>query len=310
MERGLYEQIADEELEAALEALVGEYQAQRLDDGDSHAVLAEHIGHLLTQVLRRQPSQDRLTHQVALCNRLIRVLGESHSTVDSGEQTLLSEVRRLLSVHGDDSAPHRPDTPLSETSLLTGTPTYPNLVSQLKGDLSSADRIDVLCSFIKWSGNSLLRDALETFCERADTELRVLTTSYMGATDVEAALPLSPAGVCREERGGRSRFAQTRRRAGVIARLARSRSPSSPTMAIATPSHRDCSRQKAIPGVEPFVRCVKGNALIGSIRPGMIAYCEDPNEMRRRIADWPFLSPKSTSDSRRIVRNRAIRKER
>lgn len=191
MERGLYERIADEELEAALEALVGQYQAQSLDDGDSHAVLAEHITHLLTQVLRRQPSQDRLTHQVELCNRLIRVLGESDATVQPGAQTLPGEVRRLLSVHGGDAAPPRPDTPLSETSLLTGTRTDPSLVSQLKRELASADRVDVLCSFIKWSGISLLRDALEAFCERAGTELRVLTTSYMGATDVEAVRFLS-----------------------------------------------------------------------------------------------------------------------
>ncbi|MDZ7748368.1 MAG: hypothetical protein U5K43_05630 [Halofilum sp. (in: g-proteobacteria)] len=77
MEPGLYEQVADEGLETALKALVGRYQAQRLDEGDSHAVLAEHIAHLLTQALRRQPAQDRLNQQVQLCNRLIRVLSES-----------------------------------------------------------------------------------------------------------------------------------------------------------------------------------------------------------------------------------------
>jgi len=191
MERGLYEQIADQELEAAPEALVGRYQAQRLDEGDSHAVLAEHIAHLLTQVLRRQPAQDRLQHQVALCNRLVSVLSESDATVEPGAQTLPGDVRRLLSVHGEEPAPPRPDTPLSETSLLTGTRTDPSLVSQLKRELASANRVDVLCSFIKWSGIGLLRDALEAFCDRAGTELRVLTTSYMGATDVEAVRFLS-----------------------------------------------------------------------------------------------------------------------
>lgn len=191
MKRGLYERIADEELEAALEALVGQYQAQRLDEGDSHAVLAEHMAHLLTEVLRRQPSQKRLNHQVELCNRVIRMLGECDTAVEPGAQTLPSDVRRLLSVHGDAPAPPRPDTPLSATSLLTGTRTDPSLVSQLKRELASADRVDILCSFIKWSGISLLRDALEAFCDRDGTELRVLTTSYMGATDVEAAHFLS-----------------------------------------------------------------------------------------------------------------------
>jgi len=191
MERGLYERIADDELETALETLVGRYQAERLEEGESHAVLAEHIAHLLTQVLRRQPAKDRLDNQIDLCNRLIRVLSETDATVKPGAQTLPAEVRRLLSVHGDESAPPRPDTPLSETSLLTGTRTDPSLVSQLKLELVSANRVDVLCSFIKWSGIGLLRDALEAFCARAGTELRVLTTSYMGATDVEAVRFLS-----------------------------------------------------------------------------------------------------------------------
>lgn len=191
MKRGLYEQVADEELEAALEALMGEYQAQRLDEGDSHAVLAEHIAHLLTQSLRRQPAKDRLSHQVALCNKVVQVLSETDDAVRSGAQTLPVEVRQLLSVHGQEPPPPRPDTPLSESSLLTGTRTDPSLVSQIKRELKSADRVDFLCSFIKWSGIGLLRDALEEFCERAGTELRVLTTSYMGATDVEAVRFLS-----------------------------------------------------------------------------------------------------------------------
>ncbi len=133
MERGLYEQIADEGLEAALEALVGRYQAQRLDEGDSHVVLAEHMAHLLTQVLRRQPAQHRLNHQVELCNRVVRVLSESDAAIQPGARALPSDARRLLSVHGDEPVPPRPDTPLSETSLLTGTRTDPSL------DTSSGD---------------------------------------------------------------------------------------------------------------------------------------------------------------------------
>ena len=175
------------------------------------------MAHLLTEVLRRQPSQDRLNHQVELCNRVIRVLSEDDAAVEPGVQTLPVDVHCLLSVHGDAPAPPRPDTPLSATSLLTGTRTDPSPVSQLKRELASADRVDVLCSFIKWSGISLLRDALEAFCERAGTELRVLTTSYMGATDVEAARFLSelPGSAVRvsydREKGsgkrGRSQFA-------------------------------------------------------------------------------------------------------
>jgi len=162
MERGLYERLANEQLEAALQALVGRHRAQRLDEGDSHAALAEHIAHLLTQVLRRQPAQDRLNHQVALRNRVVRVLSESDGTVKPSERTLPTDVRRFLSGRGDESAPPWPDTPLSETSLLTGTHTDPSIVSQHECELASAHRIDVLCSLIQWSDVGLPREALDT----------------------------------------------------------------------------------------------------------------------------------------------------
>jgi HKD family nuclease len=65
--------------------------------------------------------------------------------------------------------------------LLTGTRLDPSLVAQLRKEIGTADRVDILCSFIKWSGVRILQDTLRAFTAQDRAQLRVITTSYLGA---------------------------------------------------------------------------------------------------------------------------------
>jgi HKD family nuclease len=55
----------------------------------------------------------------------------------------------------------------------------------LQAEVPSADRIDLLCAFIKWSGLRLLQPVLKQHLA-AGRPMRVLTTVYLGATDRRA----------------------------------------------------------------------------------------------------------------------------
>ena len=61
----------------------------------------------------------------------------------------------------------------------------PNVGSELRAELASADSVDLLCAFVIWSGVRHLREALARVRERGG-KIRVITTTYMGATEKKA----------------------------------------------------------------------------------------------------------------------------
>ncbi|MGK5501198.1 DUF3427 domain-containing protein, partial [Streptomyces sp. URMC 125] len=79
----------------------------------------------------------------------------------------------------------RPATPLSETALITNAPEDPNLGHELRAELATADRVDLLCAFVKWHGLRVLEDALQQAADRK-VPIRVITTTYIGATERSA----------------------------------------------------------------------------------------------------------------------------
>ena len=189
MKSGLYEEVLNQILGRAVTGLAPNLvHTEALDDGESHDVLSEYLQHRISDALAGLKGQKRLEKQIALCNEIIRLLYASSG--DHNDQTILSTGRRLLSVIEPEQAqashPERPDTPLSHACLLTGTRLDPSLVSQLKKEILTASKIDILCSFIKWTGIRILQDELKAFTQKPGAQLRIITTSYLGATDLKA----------------------------------------------------------------------------------------------------------------------------
>lgn len=191
--RGLYDHLVDIALSASLEGVRDARFAEiaEVDPEDAHAAIAQYLERLLAESLSTLRGREAADRQRRLVDRVIEVLVAELGQDWADRFNLASPLRRLLAVHAKaaETAQPRPDTPLARSALLTGTRLDPSLASQLSKEFAAADRVDVLCSFIKWSGIRLLMDALRQLTATPHPEgprLRVISTSYMGATDAEA----------------------------------------------------------------------------------------------------------------------------
>ncbi|HYV06367.1 MAG TPA: DUF3427 domain-containing protein [Blastocatellia bacterium] len=188
---GLYEHLIDTFLEEGLaEAARDNQKAQlrELDLGDSHTYLAQYLAAIIRKALGSISGVDGLSRQIELANKIILLLAESAPASFDVVNAKLLRAELLLAIFEppfEQPSFERPDTPLSSSCLMTGTRLDPSLVSQLRKEIASADQLDILCSFIKWGGVRILEETLRKFTE-AGSRLRLITTSYMGATDLKA----------------------------------------------------------------------------------------------------------------------------
>ncbi len=83
-----------------------------------------------------------------------------------------------------------PFTRLTQSELFTGSNVGISLESEIKKEIRSSNKIYFLVSFIKWSGIRIFEKELREFTERGN-KLKLITTSYMGATDLKAVQFLS-----------------------------------------------------------------------------------------------------------------------
>lgn len=183
---GLYEKLITETVSEALR----EYDPSRytvfreaLDSGDSHLAFTRHVRDVLLRALTAFPQDERVEKQTALCNRILELLDPDRISIPAEE--LLAFVERAGGLAGPDSAPKRPVIPLSTSDLLVNARDEPSVGHALISEFSSADRVDLVCAFVRWNGIRILDDALRAFFTRR-RQLRVLTTTYTGSTERRA----------------------------------------------------------------------------------------------------------------------------
>ena len=197
LHHGLYEQVINNALNSELAEIPEARKAVApIDRAEASKVLAQYLADVVQKGLDSVlDNGGDLSAQIALTNKIVALIQNATKEADfaslgvdqRAEQllALLREADPRLAVGKTAADLSRPETSIAQSSLFTGAIHEPQMYTELKKEIASADRIDMLVSFIKWSGLRLLIDELREFTQNGG-ELRIITTSYMGATDVKA----------------------------------------------------------------------------------------------------------------------------
>lgn len=176
---GIYETLRTIELDRRVAQLAVESHFGKVADEYVDEFLLQHVNGVLREHLDQHSSKKS---KLALVTAVMAALQPDFAP------THPEFVERLEQVNSDRLMTRpmaRPEVPLSETALFTNAAGGPRLHLELAREMESADSVDLLCSFIKKSGLKHLEEALVEYRDRG-RPFRVLTTTYMGATDAVA----------------------------------------------------------------------------------------------------------------------------
>lgn len=197
MPPGLYEQVINTALNRELSEISDARKSVApIDKAEASKVLARYLADVVQKGLENVADNGGdISMQIGLANQIVTLIQNTTQeadfaalSVDQRAEQLLALLREQdprLAVGKTAADLSRPETSIAQSSLFTGAIHEPQMYTELKKEIVSANRIDMLVSFIKWSGLRLLMDELLEFTQNGG-ELRIITTSYMGATDVKA----------------------------------------------------------------------------------------------------------------------------
>lgn len=201
MKNGIYEEIINLKLLKELDnndLLIGK---EKLEEETAKEILTQYIGQVTRKALKYirddyKDDNEYLTKQIEICNDIIELLKEKLDYTEF-EELKISESAEVLtyayskvnfsSFNGEVP---RPETSISKISLFTGSKKEPSLDEEIRKEIFSSDEIFFLVSFIKWSGLVKILDDLKKYTD-SGKKLRIITTSYMEATDFKAVEELS-----------------------------------------------------------------------------------------------------------------------
>ncbi|WP_290469123.1 DEAD/DEAH box helicase [Lacinutrix sp. MedPE-SW] len=169
-----------------------------IDKEEASNVLSKHLAKTLKHAFQLIKGKAEL--QIEIANKIIKLLKDELNKQEFNDDLVSIEGEILKAVFSKTDAHFSnldlrlkeitPYTRLTQSELFTGGNGGLSLESELKKEILSSNEIYLLVSFIKFKGIIILEKELREFTERGG-KLKVITTTYIGATDYKAIQLLS-----------------------------------------------------------------------------------------------------------------------
>lgn len=202
---GVYETLVSAAIEKKLSELPGDkYFVKKvdIDSAESCKMLSDYLSEVVCEILknyfREQNPSKSISAQVEVVNRVLQFIESEWKEEDvvTADYKLSdeSEVQFLRGIYNkvgytqdqvEERAKNHPISGYRVSSLFTGGNDI-SIDDEIKRDIQTADQIDFVVSFIKFEGLRLIYQYLKEFLAQPGAKLRILTTTYMGATDPKA----------------------------------------------------------------------------------------------------------------------------
>jgi superfamily II DNA or RNA helicase len=197
MNQGIYEELITQLVSEKLKSLNNEkfyLKKNIIDKEEASSVLSKHLSKTIKQAFD-SIGKNKVDEQIKIANKIIKLLKDELNKQEFNDDLVNIEGEILKAVFSKTDAHFSnldlhlkeitPYTRLTQSELFTGGNGGLSLESELKKEILSSNQINLLVSFIKFKGIIILEKELREFTERGG-KLKVITTTYIGATDYKA----------------------------------------------------------------------------------------------------------------------------
>ncbi len=198
--QGVYETLISEAIKKRLEEKEKQgcfIAKEKIDSADSNSFFADYLAGVVSSVLkdvRMENPEEQITEQIERINQIFRFIQEEWQ-VDISDDVLAKETNFLRGIYNTmglskeqvkKKSEIHPSSGYRVSNLFTGSDREPSINEEMHRDILTSDNIDIMVSFILFTGLRLIIDELESFVKRSGTRLRIITTTYMGNSDPKA----------------------------------------------------------------------------------------------------------------------------